>query len=84
MEGDTMRAKISERARRFGAVRTYTGAGQDATSLEGLSLVEARAILAETAGEWDNGTPVWDLAPWEKRGACYRDMAADLRAFVAE
>lgn len=58
-----------------------------------LAMREARAILAavkpsadpwpETLGaEWDVSTPVWNLAPWEKRGACYRDLAADLEAFV--
>jgi hypothetical protein len=67
----------------------------DLAWIEAQSMSEARAILAtvkpsadpwpEILGtEWDASTPVWNLAPWEKRGACYRDLAADLSAFVNE
>lgn len=44
-----MRGKISRtESERFGAVRIYTGAGQQARSTAELAEIEARAILAET------------------------------------
>lgn len=54
---------------------------------------EARAILADvkpgegwpvSTSEWDSEQPVWNLAPWQLRGACYRDAVEALAAFVGD
>lgn len=100
MSGPNEFGTANDYCRHCAAENEFPGLRQNASATEAwiaskarLAEREARAILANvkpsegwpvSTSEWDSEQPVWNLAPWQLRGACYRDAAEALAAFVGD